>query len=890
MNFLKRIGLPLFLLLLPLAVCATHNRAGEITYKRVSLLTYEFTLTMYTEVGNNNATRDVASLIFSDGTIDSAHFATKERDPIATNVEKRTYNFVHTFPGPANYTISYNDENRNQNVLNMASSISTPFYTETFLAIDPLIGKNTSPRLLLDPVDMGQVGQLFLHNPTAYDEDGDSLSFKLVPCKQDIQNEVNNYLFPTPENGFAEKSFSINARNGEVRWDYPIKIGLYNIAIRIEEWRNKKLIGYVVRDMQIIISDGLNNAPIVDALKDTCIVAGTTFTQNIRATDLISGSNVTRIASFSGSGGAFQVAHPAKFPDNSGTEVLIQPFEWKPTCEEVRKEPYITVFKARDDADRPLVGMATWLLHVIAPAIQNVKAEPQGSTVKLTWDKPTDCSGFAKGYRIYRRQGSNPLSLSPCETGLPKDAGYTLIRVLNGAANTSFIDNNAGAGLKPGEFFCYRIVLFFVDGAESVVSNEACAELKKDVPVITNVDIQNTAAATGKIDVAWSKPSELDTVQFFGPYHYELYRSKHLPADPAAVFEKIYSSPIRTSFAAFNDTTFVDSLLNTASYQYTYKVELYATTSDVPEAAPELVSTSQPASSLFLTLGPGDNKIRLFTDEEVPWLNQSYSIYKKDENGVFQLDTVVDTKNSIDDHLQNGIEQCYYIQSTGKYSADGYKSPLLNRSQIACSTPVDNEDPCSPILAVTKDCLAYSDELTWAFDSICRNEIVSYEIYRAAFVDADPELISTLNDKENGVEVPLTYLLTGQTESVAGCFSIVAIDSVGRKTRSNVVCVDNCPDYVLPNVFTPNGDGLNDVFEPFPGNRFNQDIKLTVYNRWGGVVFETTDRSINWDGTDYQTKKKVPSGTYYYVCTVNEIKVTGIEPRSIKGFVTILGD
>ena len=64
------------------------------------------------------------------------------------------------------------------------------------------------------------------------------------------------------------------------------------------------------------------------------------------------------------------------------------------------------------------------------------------------------------------------------------------------------------------------------------------------------------------------------------------------------------------------------------------------------------------------------------------------------------------------------------------------------------------------------------------------------------------------------------------------------------------------------NAFSPNGDGINDVFtieglEKYPGN------VLTIYNRWGNQVFEAKDYKNNWDGT-YQGAA-LPDGTYFWM-------------------------
>jgi gliding motility-associated-like protein len=60
------------------------------------------------------------------------------------------------------------------------------------------------------------------------------------------------------------------------------------------------------------------------------------------------------------------------------------------------------------------------------------------------------------------------------------------------------------------------------------------------------------------------------------------------------------------------------------------------------------------------------------------------------------------------------------------------------------------------------------------------------------------------------------------------------------------VVVDPLTDIYLPTAFTPNGDGKNDLFKVL-GGEFAQ-FNLKVFNRWGQVVFTTTERAKGWDG------------------------------------------
>lgn len=67
---------------------------------------------------------------------------------------------------------------------------------------------------------------------------------------------------------------------------------------------------------------------------------------------------------------------------------------------------------------------------------------------------------------------------------------------------------------------------------------------------------------------------------------------------------------------------------------------------------------------------------------------------------------------------------------------------------------------------------------------------------------------------------------------------------------------------IMSNVFTPNGDGLNDVFAPVELGGV-KTMTTTIFNRWGNVVYETSDIYIMWDGRDLKGKI-VSEGTYFW--------------------------
>jgi len=83
----------------------------------------------------------------------------------------------------------------------------------------------------------------------------------------------------------------------------------------------------------------------------------------------------------------------------------------------------------------------------------------------------------------------------------------------------------------------------------------------------------------------------------------------------------------------------------------------------------------------------------------------------------------------------------------------------------------------------------------------------------------------------------------------------------GCGTLTDDVTVHVIKDLYIPNAFTPNGDGKNDVFGITAFDNFT--IKqFTIFNRWGGVVFNSKKAGDLWDGT--QNKQPLPTGEYVY--------------------------
>jgi gliding motility-associated-like protein len=109
---------------------------------------------------------------------------------------------------------------------------------------------------------------------------------------------------------------------------------------------------------------------------------------------------------------------------------------------------------------------------------------------------------------------------------------------------------------------------------------------------------------------------------------------------------------------------------------------------------------------------------------------------------------------------------------------------------------------------------------------------------------------------------------------------------VDNCSKSDSIQISSCPVvtyFYLPTAFTPNGDGLNDTFRPI----FSETVEfhLIIFNRWGEMVFETSDSGKGWDGT-YKGSYCAP-GVYTYILTYPDPQSSG-STKKITGFVTLV--
>ncbi|MGE0562299.1 MAG: gliding motility-associated C-terminal domain-containing protein [Flavobacteriales bacterium] len=143
------------------------------------------------------------------------------------------------------------------------------------------------------------------------------------------------------------------------------------------------------------------------------------------------------------------------------------------------------------------------------------------------------------------------------------------------------------------------------------------------------------------------------------------------------------------------------------------------------------------------------------------------------------------------------------------------------------------------------------------------------------YVYSDSIITNVPNTSSNTQALGSRYCWTPDCEHIGNVYGLRAI-------LSSIDCPQAIQDTIsfditvtppfdtlefVPNVFTPNGDGMNDVFQISGiSNPCNDNIALKIYNRWGIEIFESSDPIFEWDGKN-KSGNEVPSGTYYLIVT-----------------------
>ena len=169
----------------------------------------------------------------------------------------------------------------------------------------------------------------------------------------------------------------------------------------------------------------------------------------------------------------------------------------------------------------------------------------------------------------------------------------------------------------------------------------------------------------------------------------------------------------------------------------------------------------------------------------------------------------------------------------------------------------------------------------------CLENSIAFSILTGALISS---VTWNFDDPTSGVNNTSSSLTPSHLFSTKGTYNITSIVnfSCGVDTLFKTLTITDCDNTLdtcelyTPNGFTPNGDGINDNFYPLTNCTF-QDYAFLIFNRWGELIFKTSNQTDKWDGK--YKGSDCPVGVYVYLVTY---KFPSKQAKNANGTITLV--
>lgn len=298
-----------------------------------------------------------------------------------------------------------------------------------------------------------------------------------------------------------------------------------------------------------------------------------------------------------------------------------------------------------------------------------------------------------------------------------------------------------------------------------------------------------------------------------------------------------------------------------APYCYSLEATINGTAQTIVTSAPICVTGvngDAPGDFRNVVVSVEDGRPRIIATLPTSGTSTSYTLVvsRSDGSGTFQPVGTAVNKNT-------------FVDETANPSAGSHCYQLTYQSNCGLAS-----DPSSPVCTIFLDSKS-SVGIDWTADSpFLTGPAVNYTV----------EVIDSLNGTRQEINLgsnthyepdPNDPNLQSQK------YRIIAVSSGGVPSYSNFYTLRRESRLVAPDAFTPNGDGINDTF--VAGGIYVDQFRMTIYDRWGKVIYSTTDRKEGWDGT--ANGQPALAGQYMYRLEVTDL--TGLKTVRTGGLLLI---
>lgn len=761
-------------------------------------------------------------------------------------IEEYTYMDTITLEGQCvDWTFSVSECCRNAAITNLTNPGGDNIYVEAVINNTPSVGCNSSPYFTNQPVSFICTNQYYCYNNGAIDPDGDSLVYNLIDPLTGPGTTVTYNAPYTSQNPFDGTS-TFNTQSGNFCVT-PNSIQVTVLAIRIDEYRNGVLIGSVIRDIQVNVDNcpgndipsltGLDGMPLSINNTDTAICPGTPLDINLYGSDPNSGDllNITLINS-NLNGSNFNISG-----NNTGNPV--GNLTWTPTVNDTNSTPYVFTVSVNDDAcpynsffTASYTVLVTPNVAALLPLTDVCESDPQFT---LTQGVPS--GGTYSGTGV-TNGNFNPMAAGP--------GTHTI--------TYSFTNNIGCSGSDTRDIVVEEMPDAGFDGTSVLCDNTP------------SFDLFNVLGGTPQSTGAWTDVNGNAANNMFNPnsqsssiFTYTIVGNA-CPDATANADITINQMPIAN---AGNDTIVCGSSFDMKG-QASVGNGLWTVNSNSvdilnPDYANSTVIVNEYGTYTFTWTEDNNNCINsddvVIEFVEPPFelaIDPPYSEICPGESVVLSISNDFDTYQWMRDNvkLTNTNQSSIAVEDGGEYKVEVRNSICSAVSPPAVVYEIPLLDPTI---------LTRPDSVICPVDDPFTLEVVS---------PGGNWIGNGVNHE--GLFIPINAPL--------GENIIYYTLSNNCNERDSILIELGCELQIfIPNVFTPNIDEHNEELVVKAVNLL--DFELSIYNRWGELMFFTKDIEHQWDGKF--NGNTAPIGVYSYV-----LKAYGKDGQAVnkQGTITIL--
>jgi gliding motility-associated-like protein len=861
---------------------ASHIIGGSIHYEIISGNTYEITLTLYRDCSSDTQYDDPASIGIFDSSGDLVYnLEIDVADAIINDVEAESYNACFMAPlglcveeaiytGTAvlppvagGYTLTYQRCCRNFSIVNVPTGTDVGITLTTEIPGPELVAINANPEFATHPPLVVCLNAPFVFNHAATDADGDQLVYEFcAPLNTNVNGSYINPPGAPPYNGLsynagysptypidASPAFAINPNSGLITGT-PTSLGQFVFGVCIHEYRNGILINTTNRDFQlnVTVCDPVDS-PVIASQENICSGLTVEFSnESLNEMTFFWDFGVDEISTDTSN--LFEPSYTYAEPGNYEIMLVMNPGL---PCADTTYATYIS----SPDLE-PAIAEIVFACQENQLLYQLIGTGGTGNETDFLWEIENE-----EGISVFNEAVLHDLDLGEHGETVQLTFSVSEVGCTESISQTIEIPEAVIASIVPQSTFC--------DGFGYQFENSS------------------VNATMYSWNFGESGSSSMDIEPFYmysdtGLFHVRLIAQAESLCPDTAYIDMLIYGLLDPWFEAPASQCLDGNQFDFEAMGASTNIAIYDW--DFGESAVPLFSNSSTPSGIHF-LEEGFHLITLTIAE-----NDCLESY---------IDSVEVIRNPVFGAEADTTEGCGTVTAVF-HGTSVYEYPVQYVWDFGDGTLGSGTNPSheytsagiydvSVVASTSNGCPDSANILLDEVVIVHPNPIAGFEILGSSddFIESYIEVTSVAT----GAVASNYFISDGTTYNAFDFtheFTQSGIITITQTVESEYGCVASAVGAVIingyvfyaPNSFTPNNDDVNDVW--IPSVIGAKTYHLQIYNRWGEMIFETTDHKQPWIGEVHGGEYYAPDGVYVYNVVIEDL--VGL-PHDFRGHITL---